>query len=127
MVKKPLIRISLFLALTMILASCRGIVDVDLCSGEDNKVAHVTVLPNAWTLKVGDSISFNASVVNSSGNWNLCLKRASWQSSDTTVAVVHEPAFFLEAYKVVGVRSGKAYIRATSGKMSDSVALSVVP
>ena len=118
---------SLCIALMMTAISCKGILDVDpeLCSEGDKKVAGLTVSTSTSTIAVGESLYLGANVVNVRGNWTLCLQPPRWQSSDTTVAVVHEGFPYLDASTAVGVRSGKAYIKATSAGLSDSLLLTV--
>ena len=117
---------SLCIAL-MTSVSCKGIVDLDLelCSEEDKKVARLTVAPATATLAVGEVLYLGADVANVRGHWTLCLQPPSWQSSDTTVAVVHVGLPYLDASTAVGVRPGKAYIKATSAGLSDSLLLTV--
>ncbi len=113
----------------LISAGCKDVVnpDVDLCPPRRMKVGKVTLNTAAFTLGVGDSTSVNAFVVNPQGNWDVCLLFPDYSSTDTTIATVRNDLIFLGTRGIVtGVRKGKAYIKATSGRVSDSVVVTVL-
>ena len=108
---------------------CRDIVtvDLDLCRNESTTVGQVSIAPTSVTVEEGDSVMVKAYVVNPRGNWTLCLPAASFSSSDTAIATFREEfSIYPRLSKVFGVRNGKAYIKATSNGMSDSVLVTVI-
>ena len=123
------------IALLAVSTGCTGILDVDFdpCAGDGSKVGTVTVSPRTWALDVGDSLQVHVDVVNRRGNWTLCLPSPSFTSSDTLVAKainnggwLGDGGFLATSGTVVGVSKGRAYIKATSGGVSDSLLVTVV-
>ena len=123
------------LALLALTTACNDIVDVelDLCPRDDSEVGKVTVAPRTWTLDVGDSLTVRVDVVNRRGNWSLCLPPPTFSSSDTLVArVISNGGLFGDgtllsmSSTVVGAGKGRAYIKAKSAGVSDSLLVTVV-
>ena len=122
-------------ALLAVSTACTDVVDVDLdlCPGDSSKVGTVKVSPGTWTLDVGDSLQVHVDVLNRRGNWTLCLPSPSFASTDTLVAKalnnggwLGDGSFLAISGTVVGVSKGRAYIKATSGGVSDSLLVTVV-
>lgn len=121
--------------LAVMVTACKDVIDVDLdlCPGDDSKVGTVSVAPRTWTLGVGDSLHVHVDVLNRRGNWTLCLPSPSFTSSDTLVARVLNNGGWLGdgtllsvSSTVIGASKGRAYIRATSDGVSDSLLVTVV-
>jgi uncharacterized protein YjdB len=127
------IRVSLYAAVVAAFASvaCKDVInpDIDLCPPENMKVGKVSLRTLNFSLAVGDSTTVTASVVDPQGNWDLCLLFPDFTSSDTTIARVRTTLTLppQNIGIVTGVRPGKAYVKATSGGVSDSVVVTVVP
>ena len=94
--------------------------DIDLCSDGYEAVDHVRVQPAEANLRVGFTLQTQATPLDARGQVVFCAPPMSLVSTNPTVASVYS------AGTVTGVSAGKAFIRATSGGKSDSVAVTVV-
>ena len=96
------------------------ITDVDICSGAPPRVSRLQVSPKAFNLRVGSTETIRLEMYDASGQWILlCGPAVTWSSSDPTVATVSNGS-------VSGISAGKAFIRASSGGVSDSTSVNVV-
>ena len=94
--------------------------DMDLCSGGSVAVGRVRVQPAQANLRVGFTLQIQATALDAQGQWALCTPPMEIVSTDPSVATASSAGL------VTGVSAGKAFIRATSGGKSDSVAVTVV-
>ena len=90
------------------------------CSGPPPVVARVELQPAQAYLRVGFNAEMRARVLDAQGQEIfICYPPLVWSSSDSTIATVSPPSL------IVGVRAGKAYIRAQTGAVVDSAAVTV--
>ena len=91
----------------------------DICATPDIP-ARVSVQVPEVLIRVGSTVQASATPVDAKGDWLLCAPDVQFVSTDPLVATVSSTGL------VTGISAGSVYIRASSGRARDSVAIKVV-
>src|SRR5215211_5007886 len=95
-------------------------IDIDWCPNGTAGVATIRVQPAEANLRIGATLMIEAMPLDARGQPVFCAPPMDLVSTNPSVATVSGSRV------VTGVSAGKAFIRATSGGRSDSVAVTVV-
>ena len=93
--------------------------DIEVCPTPEDPSRISIRLANP-ILRVGLTAQVEATPVDAKGQWVFCAPAPLFETGDSTVATVSPTGI------VTGVRTGNTYIRAKSGPVRDSVAITVV-